>query len=142
MKILALYGSANRGKTNSIIQIYSDLLNFGATQIWYQATNNFDFLAILEYQNKIITINSAGDSETEVVKDGLSQIENELRNRNLKMDCHICATRTKGSSVTALQNYFNSTKPIWFDSLNLINSTQNILNLYYNFQSQRIIPHI
>lgn len=141
MKILALYGSANRGKTNSIIQIYSDLLNFGATQIWYQATKNFDFLAILKYQNKIITINSAGDSETEV-KDGLNQIENELKNRNLKMDCHICATRTKGSSVTALQNYFNPTKPIWFDSLNLINSTQNILNLYYNFQSQRIIPHI
>ena len=99
----------SRRSTNSIIQISSDLLNFGATQIWYQTTNNFDFLAILEYQNKIITINSAGDSEREV-KDGLNQIENELKNLNLKMDCHICATRTKGSSVTALQNYFNPIK--------------------------------
>ena len=145
MKILVLYGGANRGKTNSIIQTYNDLINFGAITIWYQTrTNNLDFLAILEYQKKIITINSAGDSATEVIN-GLNQIDNELKSKNLIPYCHICATRTKGGSITALQNYFNHINPIiwnWFDSLNLIGSNQIFLNLYYKFQSTRIILHI
>ncbi|MBP3206936.1 MAG: hypothetical protein J6M21_01585 [Campylobacter sp.] len=147
MKILALYGGANHGKTNSIIQTYNDLINFGARIIWYQPrTNNLDFLAILDYQKKIITINSAGDSATEVIN-GLNQIENELNRLNLKADCHICATRTKGGSITALNNHFAPIEPIWLDSLNLdslksTNNFQNVLNSYYNFQSLRIISHI
>ena len=135
MKVLIIFGVGNSGKTSSIKQIYNDLMAAGAKEKYFDKDNKKDFLAILEYQDKIITINSAGDNDGEVAN-GLKELEKQLPKE--KWDYHICASRTKGGSIKAIQKNFLPEERIWFDSFKLENPT----DAHYQTQSQRVIDII
>ena len=63
-KIIVVYGASNTGKTTTINDTYKKLMNMGAhvreNQTFF--TDSKDFLAVVEYKEKSLVINSLGDS--------------------------------------------------------------------------------
>lgn len=141
-KTVAIWGAGNRGKTSIIIKIYHKLLNLQDCTLIYKSEkpNQMDFICIFRYGEKHIAFNSAGDNNWEV-EDGINSINKEAKNRNINIDYYICATRTRGESVSSLENIINSKNLFYFDSRLSINTNfenKIWLDKYSEFQSERI----
>ena len=141
-KTVAIWGAGNRGKTSIITKIYHKFLNLQNCVLIYKSEklNKIDFICIFRYGGKHIAFNSAGDNNWEV-EDGINNINKEAKNRNIDIDYYICATRTRGESINALENIVSSENLFYFDSSLSINTNfenEIWLDKYGDFQSERI----
>lgn len=96
MKVLALYGRANIGKTQTIKKLFDSIISkFATAKIEFELLKD-DVRAVLTINGKKIGIESQGDPGGRLI-DSLGIF--------IKVDCEIiiCATRTRGSTVEAVK---------------------------------------
>lgn len=108
--IIALWHSANKGKTQTLIEL-KKLICAEATKIIYDENygESSDFCFVAEIFGKTIGIESMGDPD--------SNVKGRLQNLfdNYKTEYVFCATRTRGDTVGDVLDYKedNDTKIIW-----------------------------
>lgn len=123
MKVYALKGNANCGKTTTLKLLFLEIAENTANKILFyikqrktikpepnkklnascnNAIKGREIAAVLQVNDKTIGIYSAGDNEKE--------INNAIEFFN-KYNCSVafCACRTKGASIKLLKNYFRDT---------------------------------
>lgn len=144
---LVIFRTYNRGKTTTIKNVCDKLL-IKSDFIEKEMINEKDFIAILKLHNqKVVAICSIGDTG-DLVDKWINIIGAKLQNLKItKVDYYICATRTKGESVEALNNNIQCNEFIWFNTLDLTNfgtksSSQNIIDKYIELQTERILEFI
>lgn len=145
-KKLVIFGAGWRGKTTIVSNICNKILRLGAKSLFYQKDENNDFVSVIEFNSKFIGFCSVGDYG-EAVKDDVKLLEKKISELEIeKLDYLVCATRTQGSSVDALNKYVKDSHTYWFDSLNLYyhgdNVSVNIIDCYIEFQTKRIMEFI
>lgn len=107
MKVIALIGEENTGKSHTINIIYTFLLRDGYVQIpgHFRELGNpahKDFIDILEYHDKKVGFVSLGDYVTGVGRSLRSLLE-ELRVKGC--DVAICASRNNPKIISAVTAY-------------------------------------
>lgn len=108
MKIIALRGEPNCGKTTTLGIVYGKMLNEGFLQVggMYQNLGNNDFLDVLEYNGKKIGIVSQGDYARSCK--GSVSVQKHLENlRCLGANIVLCACTT-GTTKNRIQNAIDS----------------------------------
>lgn len=135
MKIIALRGKENSGKSHVINIVYQFLLNRGFVQITgnFRVLGNFiydDIIDILEKDGIKIGIIGTGDYEIGPL--GLKNLLKELEKKNC--DFIVCACRTNPKIEKAIITYLNY---IWVDkTLSIDTSNDRITN---NTDANKII---
>ncbi len=105
MKVVALRGESDRGKTQTLNIVYELLLTEGWQQVEdsYQDLCNGDFLDVLKRENKTIGIVTQGDYAI-----GICSVRNHLKTLEKKnCDIAVCAC-TIGAHKQKIQNAINS----------------------------------
>lgn len=107
MKVIALVGAENSGKSHTINVVYSLLLASGYTQVQDHFRTlgnpkNKDFIDILEKDDKKVGFVGMGDYTTGIGK-SLESLLDELKNNGC--DVTICACRNNPKIVAAVKNY-------------------------------------
>ena len=138
MRIIALRGKENSGKSHVINITYQLLLSSG----WTQVAGNFrilgnpkyeDIIDILEKDNVLIGIIGAGDYQIGEIS--LKKLIRELEDKNC--DIVVCACRTNPKIEKAITNYDNHN---WIDkTISNGNANDRIVN---NIDAIKIINQI
>ena len=138
MKLIALRGKENTGKSHVINIAYQFLLNEG----WIQVPGNFrvlgnpiydDIIDILEKDNALIGIIGAGDYQIGLM--GLKNLIKELEDKNC--DIVLCACRTNPKIEIAVTNFPNHT---WIDKT--ISTGRDIDRIANNIDLRKIMNQI
>lgn len=98
-KIIALWGTASKGKTQTLNLVINKLCcNYGADVVSGNFFGNIknDSCLVVDYQGKKIGIITNGDND-EVLSKGFEKLPDDC-------DLYICASRTKGSSCKSIRN--------------------------------------
>ena len=135
MKIIALRGKENSGKSHSINIVYQFLLNKGFVQVAgdFRVLGNpiyDDIIDVLEKDGIKIGIIGTGDYQIGPL--GLKNLLKELEQKNC--DFIVCACRTNPKIEKAITSYLNY---IWIDkTLSIDRSKDRITN---NLDANKII---
>ena len=127
MKIIALWGKANSGKTATIKFLRDILLKRGAKE--EENVGDYDFISVFRFQGKKVGVISGGDTK-EILTGNLGKLPNDC-------DVVICPSRTKGETVQYLEEFvFNQEDLIWVKKAEIRNNgkysvekEENIINL-------------
>lgn len=126
MKVIALYGVANTGKTTTLNLLYN-LIN-PDTPI----TDRKDHRRSFTYKGKTIFIATPGDNKAEID-------ENIKRARKANCDILVTASRTWGQTVTELENF---SKNIRWIKKNVGHKRQDLVNEAQALDLQAIIDEV
>lgn len=126
MKVIALYGVANTGKTTTLNLLYN-LIN-PDTPI----TDGKDHRRSFTYKGKTIFIATPGDNKAEID-------ENIKRARKANCDILVTASRTWGQTVTELENF---SKNIRWIKKNVGHKRQDLVNEAQALDLQAIIDEV
>ena len=119
MKIIALWGKRDSGKTSTIKFLRDILLKRGAKE--ENVLEGNDFISVFDFQNKKVGVISGGDT-----KDILSGNLNLLPKA---CDVIICPSRTKGETVHYLENIALSDNDlIWVEKARLSSGGSYLLD--------------
>ena len=132
-KVIALRGIGNVGKSQTIRKVYELLLTKYPDAIIEDSKIRVDIMVVLKINGVKIGITSQGDSN--------ERLANSLK-YFLEVDCRIiiCATRTYGQTVDAVDNLHKTYKVIWIDQkVEPITSKQESINLE---MAKRIIEEV
>lgn len=93
--IIALSAEANKGKTKTLRELYSLLINYPNSKIIIDTypKNKTDFRLVIEINNVRVAIESKGDPNT--------NLKNRLKELSTQYNCDLifCACRSKGLTV-------------------------------------------
>lgn len=100
MKVIALKGRRNTGKTTTIKLLSDILISNGYTQVqgMYQNNRRGDFLDIYNNGTKKVGLSSAGDTDL-VINKNLNDLQIN------SCDIAVCACRTRGGTITAIKSF-------------------------------------
>ena len=126
MKVIALYGVANTGKTTTLNLLYN-LIN-PDTPI----TDGKDHRRSFTYKGKTIFIATPGDNKAEID-------ENIKRARKANCDILVTASRTWGQTVTESENF---SKNIRWIKKNVGHKRQDLVNEAQALDLQAIIDEV
>ena len=127
MKIIALWGKHDSGKTATIKFLRDILLKRGAKE--EENVGDYDFISVFRFQGKKVGVISGGDTK-EILTGNLGKLPNDC-------DVIICPSRTKGETVHYLEDYvFSQEDLIWVKKARIKNNgkycvakEENIINL-------------
>ena len=133
MKVISLFGSANKGKTGTLRYLIDDLLKNGATLIDPQVLSVEGDVrcCIRTTQNGLIVITTSGD-------DLANQIENKRYVKRFQnVDVWITAARNYGGSVDAIwdPSIFPVNEVMWVKKI-VYNPTFKLYNANWNTYAQ------
>ena len=94
MKILALQGVANSGKTTRIKEFLEEFRKRGANEVSKIGCGSQDIALLLNYRGCLVGVTSLGDSDKELKR---------LFSQASKCDLCICACRTHGGTVALIR---------------------------------------
>lgn len=97
MLLISLRGRGNSGKTTTVTQLHSLMIESGYLQVPGQYSSRVDFTDILAKNGKLIGITSYGDTE-DAIRERL------IRFNEANCDIMICACRSDGGSLRAVTN--------------------------------------
>lgn len=104
MKIIALWGKHDSGKTTTIHFLRDILLKRGANET--KIVDEYDFISVFDFQDKKVGVISGGDTK-EILTGNFGKLPNDC-------DVVICPSRTKGETVHYLEKLvFNQEDLIW-----------------------------
>ena len=99
---LQIEGAADTGKTSAITWTFLKLLEEGATLKGFKYVGG-DFVALIEFKQKILAIISRGDV-LECCEEDIKALEElDSKNQITDLDLLIYATRTKGKTIEFYQ---------------------------------------
>jgi len=105
----ALYGAANVGKSATIKKVFALLTDaFPNASVQTIHTGN-DITVIIEIHGVFIGIESQGDPG--------SRLAESLERFKVKCSIIVCATRTRGGTVTAVENLQPEFTVIWYQKI-------------------------
>lgn len=108
--IIGLWGTSNVGKSQTIKAVYSKLIkkypNYKYHPSYTAILNQVDISVVIEINGKIIGIESQGDPKSRLFVSLPIFVK-------LKCDIILCATRTRGKTVKAVEKYQNDYGIIW-----------------------------
>lgn len=126
MKVIALYGVANTGKTTTL-NLLNNLINPDNP-----ITDGKDHRRTFTYKGKTISITTPGDNETEVKKN-IQYIQDK------NCDILVTASRTWGQTVTELENFSKNIR--WIEK-NVGHKRQDLVNEAQAADLQAIIDEV
>lgn len=100
---LQIEGAADTGKTSAITWTFLKLLEEGATLKGFKYVERGDFVALIEFKQKILAIISRGDVLECCEEDIKALQELASKNQITDLDLLIYATRTKGKTIEFYQ---------------------------------------
>ncbi|MEG0984228.1 hypothetical protein [Algoriella sp.] len=106
-KIYALYGSKDRGKSETIKLLFDKLksLDYEILEIIIPIYGG-DIRVVIKINGKIIAIESQGDPNSRIFESLPSFVK-------IEADIIICATRTRGGTVKLVEKYNKKYNIIW-----------------------------
>jgi predicted kinase len=119
--LLALWGTSNSGKSTTIKRVYGLLRSKHKDAEIIHSKFGRDFVVILLIKGKKIGIESQGDPNGRLG----SSLERFVRE---KCNVIICATRTRGQTVDAVNDLAKRYKVIWFEQVKSISSKHQASN--------------
>lgn len=128
MKIIALWGKHDSGKTNTIKFLRDILLKRGAKEEKF--VGDSDFISVFDFQNKKVGVFSGGDRQ-DILEENFKCLQ------EYHCDVIICPSRTKGETVHYLENIaLQNNKLIWVEKARLssggnypLDKERDIINL-------------
>ena len=127
MKIIALWGKHDSGKTNTMKFLRDILLKRGAKE--EKIVDEYDFISVFSFEDKKVGVISGGDTK-DILTGNFGKLPNDC-------DVVICTSRTKGKTVHYLEEFvFNQDDLIWVKKAEIKNNgkysvekEENIINL-------------
>ena len=127
MKIIALWGKHDSGKTNTMKFLRDILLKRGAKET--KIVDEYDFISVFDFQDKKVGVISGGDTK-DILTGNFGKLPKDC-------DVVICPSRTKGETVHYLEEFvFNQEDLIWVKKAEIRNNgkysvekEENIINL-------------
>jgi hypothetical protein len=116
-KVIALRGRANVGKSQTIKEVYGLLRSKYQCGVEWEKNTRTDVRAVLIIDGVRIGIESQGDPRGRLA-DSLSLFA--------RIGCRVivCATRTRGGTVDAVNNLRPNYEPVWLDQVVKPNASQ------------------
>lgn len=127
MKIIALWGKHDSGKTTTIQFLRDILLKRGAKE--EKIVDEYDFISVFDFQDKKVGVISGGDTK-DILTGNFGKLPNDC-------DVVMCPSRTKGETVQYLEELvFSQEDLIWVKKAEIKNNgkysvekEENIINL-------------
>jgi D-arabinose 5-phosphate isomerase GutQ len=108
-KVIVVRGISNSGKTTSI-KAALDLIKSNPSTEVNLLKNGKDLIVVISINGVIVVIASAGDTE-EILEALLEAI------KNIKWDVLVCATKSRGRTVSFIKEFAKNYSCIWIDKV-------------------------
>jgi len=119
MKIIALRGEINSGKTRTLNKLIKKIIPLSSnlhrcpTDTDYD-NEKVDRWVVLEYEGRTIAIITAGDGEKVLEKNF-----NEIQDYNKQIDLYICPTHSREGTIHYVENMFGKKFVLWVRKLDI-----------------------
>lgn len=109
MKVIALWGRSEVGKTSTLNMVIDILINeLGAYKhLEYSADNEVDTRVVLKINEKIILVFTGGD-DRRIMEENFDLVKSE------QYDLLVCACRSRGASCRSIEQRFSKDEIIWY----------------------------
>lgn len=125
LKILALWGKGSKGKTTTLNMLTNLLSNNSAkvdVQKHFIGSKTEDNCYVVTYKEKKIGITTRGDTK-EVLENDFKWLENYCDGKNC--DLYICASRSKGSTVSFIKSIASEEDIFWISKITISQENKN-----------------
>lgn len=119
MKILALFGTGNKGKTETLNLLIDELTEQDRKNIKEEIKYGKDRCCILEHNDKILKITTRGDNEY-----CLNCDYNLFPKYKNKVDVFICAARSKGETHKYITEKLEADEVFWLSKATFFNTVK------------------
>ena len=116
MKVLVLYGTSNKGKTETLNLLIDELTEPGRKNVKEEIKYGKDRCCVLEHNDKTLKITTRGDNEYCLKSD-----YNKFPDYKDKMDVFICAARSRGDTHKYILSLEDEENIFWLSKTTFFN---------------------